>query len=43
MPVAVMVGIAIHSLLNGRLVYSSLVTALASVAMFGMLFMWLMG
>lgn len=43
MPVAVVVGIAIHSLLNGRLVYSSMATALASVAMFGILFIWLMG
>lgn len=43
MPVSVVVGIALHSLLDGRLVYSSVATLLTVIAMFGVLFMWLMG
>ncbi len=43
MPVAVVVGIALYSLLNGKFIYTSLATALTVVAMFGILFMWLMG
>lgn len=35
MPVAVVVGIAIHSLLNGRLLYSAATTVVTVVAMFG--------
>ncbi|AGN85522.1 MULTISPECIES: DUF3561 family protein [Enterobacteriaceae] len=43
MPVSVVVGIALHSLLDGKLVYSSVATLLTVIAMFGVLFMWLMG
>lgn len=43
MPVAVVVGIALHSLLGGKFLYTILVTALTVIAMFGILFMWLMG
>ena len=43
MPVAVVVGIALHSLLNGKLLYSSVTTVMTVVAMVGLLFLWLMG
>lgn len=43
MPVAVVVGIALHSLLNGRLIYSTLITIATVVIIFGLLFLWLMG
>lgn len=43
MPVAVVVGIALHSLLNGKLLYTTLITIMAVVAIFGLLFLWLMG
>ncbi len=43
MPVAVVVGIALHSLLNGRLLYSTIVTIATVVIIFGLLFLWLMG
>ncbi|MEQ4450763.1 DUF3561 family protein [Kosakonia sp. YIM B13605] len=43
MPVSVVVGIALHSLLDGKLFYSSVATLLTVIAMFGVLFMWLMG
>ncbi|MRS89464.1 DUF3561 family protein [Enterobacteriaceae bacterium RIT714] len=43
MPVAVMVGIALHSLLNGRLLYSTLITIATVVMIFGLLFLWLIG
>ncbi|AHJ76763.1 DUF3561 family protein [Kosakonia sacchari] len=43
MPVSVVVGIALHSLLDGKLLYSSVATLLTVIAMFGVLFMWLMG
>lgn len=43
MPVAVVVGIALHSLLKGKLRYSIIVTLLTVCAMFGALFMWLLG
>lgn len=43
MPVAVVVGIALHSLLNGKLLYSALTTVVAVAVMFGLLFLWLMG
>jgi dolichyl-phosphate-mannose--protein O-mannosyl transferase len=43
MPVAVVVGIALHSLLDGKLLYSAMTTIVMVVAMFGALFMWLMG
>lgn len=43
MPVAVVVGIALHSLLNGRLLYSTIITVATVVIIFGLLFLWLMG
>jgi dolichyl-phosphate-mannose--protein O-mannosyl transferase len=43
MPVAVIVGIAMHSLLNGKLLYSAAATIVCVVAMFGLLFLWLIG
>ncbi|SFR18786.1 MULTISPECIES: DUF3561 family protein [unclassified Enterobacter] len=43
MPVAVVVGIALHSLTGGRLIYTSVATVLIVVAIFGVLFLWLMG
>lgn len=43
LPVAVVVGIALHSLLLGRLLYSCATTVLAVALMFGVLFLWLMG
>ncbi|HDR2159940.1 TPA: DUF3561 family protein [Enterobacter cancerogenus] len=43
MPVAVVIGIALHSLLNGKLLYSAVVTIVTVVVMFGLLFLWLMG
>ncbi|MNC34432.1 Inner membrane protein YgbE [compost metagenome] len=43
LPVAVVVGIALHSLLRGRVVYSCAATVLAVALMFGILFLWLMG
>ncbi|WP_342323768.1 DUF3561 family protein [Kosakonia sp. BYX6] len=43
MPVSVVVGIALHSLLDGRLRYSCVATLLTVAAMFGVLFLWLLG
>lgn len=43
MPVAVVVGIALHSLLDGRLLYSAIITIVTVVVLFGLLFLWLMG
>ncbi|WP_310606278.1 DUF3561 family protein [Buttiauxella brennerae] len=43
LPVAVVVGIALHSLLRGRLIFSCMTTVLAVTLMFGILFLWLMG
>lgn len=43
MPVAVVVGIALHSLLNGKLLYSACATILTVGLMFGLLFFWLLG
>lgn len=43
MPVAVVVGIAQHSLFNGKLRYSIVATLLTVFAMFGALFLWLLG
>ena len=40
---AVVVGIALHSLFNGRLLYSAVFTIAAVVIIFGLLFLWLMG
>jgi cell division protein FtsB len=36
-----LVGIALHSLLNGKLLYSAVVTIVTVVLMFGLLFLWL--
>lgn len=43
MPVSVVVGIAMHSLLDGKLLYTCVATLLVVAAMFGVLFLWLMG
>ncbi len=42
-PIAVVVGIAIYSLVGGRLIMSCCATLMTVVAMLGLLFMWLMG
>ncbi len=42
MPVAIVVGIAVHSLLQGRLLLSCPVTLLTVMVMFGALFLWLL-
>ncbi|WP_058913488.1 DUF3561 family protein [Entomohabitans teleogrylli] len=42
MPVAVVVGIAMHSLLRRRVLYTIAATLLTSIFMFGVIFMWLM-
>ena len=43
MPVAVVVGIALHSLMDGKLRYSIVFTLVTVGIMFGALFMWLLG
>ena len=43
MPVAVVVGVALHSIMSGKLFYSITATLLTVGAMFGALFMWLLG
>ncbi|WP_165462753.1 DUF3561 family protein [Atlantibacter sp.] len=43
MPVAVVIGIAMHSLLLGRLVISTVATLITVAVIFGTLFLWLMG
>ena len=43
MPVAVVVGVALHSIMSGKLLYSITATLLTVGAMFGALFMWLLG
>ncbi|EOZ1429110.1 DUF3561 family protein [Enterobacter hormaechei] len=43
MPVAVVVGVALHSLFKGKLLYSTLITIATVVVIFGLLFLWLMG
>lgn len=43
MPVAVVVGIALHSLMRRRFFYSCVATVVTVALMFGVLFMWLMG
>lgn len=42
MPVAVVIGIALHSLLHGRLVVSIAATIVTVALLFGVLFLWLM-
>lgn len=42
MPVAVVIGIALHSLLDGRLIVSGVMTIVTVALMFGVLFLWLM-
>lgn len=42
-PVAVVVGIALHSLMKGKLLFSVISTLLTVGTMFGALFMWLLG
>ena len=43
LPVSVVVGVALHSLLNGRLVLSAVATLITVALLFGALFFWLMG
>ena len=43
MPGAVVVGVALHSLFNGKLLYSTFITIATVVVIFGVLFLWLMG
>lgn len=43
MPVSVVVGIALHSLLAGKLIFTCILTLFVVAAMFGVLFLWLMG
>lgn len=43
LPVAIVAGIALHSLLKGRLFLSMTCTLLTVGLMFGALFMWLLG
>ncbi|ENR8890053.1 TPA: DUF3561 family protein [Citrobacter koseri] len=43
MPIAVVVGVALHSIMSGKLFYSITATLLTVGAMFGALFMWLLG
>lgn len=43
MPVAVVVGVAMHSLLSQRMFYSCIATLLTVAVMFGILFLWLLG
>lgn len=43
MPVAVVVGIALHSLMDRKLRYSIVFTLATVGIMFGALFMWLLG
>ena len=43
MPVAVVVGVALHSLFNGTLLYTTYITIATVVVIFGLLFLWLMG
>lgn len=43
LPVSVVIGIALHSLMNGKLLYSIVVTLITVEALFGLLFLWLLG
>ena len=43
LPVSVVIGIALHSLVNGRLLFSILTTLLTVAVLFGLLFLWLLG
>lgn len=43
MPVAVVIGVALHSLLKGKILYSILTTTVTVAALLGLLFFWLMG
>lgn len=43
LPVSVVIGIALHSLVNGKLIYSVLATLVTVTALFGLLFLWLLG
>ncbi|KFD06595.1 putative cytochrome oxidase subunit [Kluyvera ascorbata ATCC 33433] len=42
MPVAVVIGVAFHSLVKGKLGYTIVATLLTVAALCGLLFMWLM-
>lgn len=43
LPVSVVIGIAMHSLVNGKLLYSVVATLITVGALFGLLFLWLLG
>jgi len=43
LPVSVVIGIALHSLLDGKLLYSILSTLMTVAVLFGLLFLWLLG
>ncbi|SNY75412.1 DUF3561 family protein [Enterobacter sp. CC120223-11] len=43
LPVSVVIGIALHSLMNGKLLYSIVVTLITVATLFGLLFLWLLG
>jgi dolichyl-phosphate-mannose--protein O-mannosyl transferase len=43
LPVSVVIGIALHSLMNGKLLYSIVVTLITVAVLFGLLFLWLLG
>lgn len=43
MPVSVIIGIALHLLVKGKLLFSIISTLLAVGALFGLLFIWLLG
>lgn len=43
MPLSVIIGIAMHSLLNGKFIFSILATLLLVGLMFGILLLWLLG
>ncbi len=43
MPVSVIIGIALHLLVKGKLLFSMMFTLVAVGALFGVLFIWLLG
>lgn len=43
MPVSVIIGIALHLLVKGKILFSIMFTLLAVGALFGALFIWLLG
>jgi len=43
MPLAIILGVAMHSILKGRIILSCMATLLSVGLMFGVLLMWLLG